>query len=55
MNKTGDCHDQHGLKDMCVDGAIQNFTSQLQHYGEATSDRRCTLSLFIIIITIYEY
>ncbi|KAF7144314.1 hypothetical protein RHSIM_Rhsim05G0156700 [Rhododendron simsii] len=24
-----DCHDLHGLKDMCVAGAIQNFTTQL--------------------------
>jgi hypothetical protein len=43
-----DCHDQHGLKDMCVDGAIQNFTSQLQHYGEGTSDRRCMSSFSFI-------
>lgn len=36
----GDCHDPHGLKDMCVAGAIQNFTTQLSHYKEGTSDRR---------------
>ncbi|XVE61013.1 hypothetical protein DITRI_Ditri06bG0005900 [Diplodiscus trichospermus] len=35
-----DCHDPHGLKDMCITGAIQNFTSQLSHYSEGTSDRR---------------
>jgi len=33
---------------MCVDGAIQNFTSQLQHYGEGTSDRRCMSSFSFI-------
>ena len=37
----GDCHDPHGAKDMCVAGAIQNFTSQLGHYRHGTSDRRC--------------
>lgn len=37
----GDCHDPHGLKNMCVAGAIQNFTEQLLHYKEGTSDRRC--------------
>lgn len=26
---------------MCVAGAIQNFTTQLSHYREGTSDRRC--------------
>ena len=37
----GDCHDQHGAEDMCVAGAIQNFTSQLLHYREGSADRRC--------------
>lgn len=37
----GDCHDSKGVKDMCVAGAIKNFTSQLSHYKEGTSDRRC--------------
>lgn len=37
----GDCHDSHGVKDMCVAGAIKNFTSQLLHYREGTADRRC--------------
>ncbi|XLR23511.1 hypothetical protein S83_051411 [Arachis hypogaea] len=27
-----DCHDQHGVKDMCVAGTVKNFTSQLLHY-----------------------
>ncbi|KAK1303228.1 Endonuclease 1 [Acorus calamus] len=29
-----DCHDPKGLKDMCVAGAIRNFTSQLMHYRD---------------------
>lgn len=37
---TEDCHDSHGTKDMCVAGAIQNFTNQLSHYQHGTSDRR---------------
>ncbi|GFQ06354.1 endonuclease 4 [Phtheirospermum japonicum] len=36
----GDCHNPHGDKDMCVAGAIRNFTDQLSHYGHGTSDRR---------------
>lgn len=39
--ETGDCQDQHGLENMCVAGAIKNFTSQLLHYQEGTSDRQC--------------
>ncbi|CAH2038295.1 unnamed protein product [Thlaspi arvense] len=46
-----DCHDQHGLKDMCVDGAIQNFTSQLQHYGEGTSDRRYNMTEALLFLS----
>lgn len=42
----GDCHDQHGQKNMCVAGALQNFTSQLLHYKEGTSDRRCKLNFY---------
>ena len=37
----GDCHDPHGVEDMCVAGAVQNFTSQLVHYREGSADRRC--------------
>lgn len=42
---TGDCHDQHGLKNRCVAGAIKNFTSQLLHYQEGSSDRKCQLNV----------
>lgn len=37
----GDCHDPKGVEDMCVAGAIQNFTAQLGHFHHGTSDRRC--------------
>ncbi|XP_027931536.1 endonuclease 1 [Vigna unguiculata] len=33
-----DCHDSHGVEDMCVAGAVKNFTSQLMHYKEGISD-----------------
>ncbi|PIA55037.1 hypothetical protein AQUCO_00800047v1 [Aquilegia coerulea] len=35
-----DCHDSHGLKGMCVAGAIHNYTTQLSHYKHGSSDRR---------------
>ncbi|XP_010533869.1 PREDICTED: endonuclease 1 [Tarenaya hassleriana] len=35
-NYMRDCHDQYGAEDRCVDGAIQNFTSQLQRYVAGT-------------------
>lgn len=37
----GDCHDPRGAMGMCVAGAIRNFTMQLLHFREGTSDRRC--------------
>ncbi|XP_042490053.1 endonuclease 1 isoform X2 [Macadamia integrifolia] len=45
-----DCHDQHGLKDMCVAGAVQNFTSQLAHYKEGSSDRRHNMTEALIFL-----
>lgn len=42
---TGDCHDQQGLKNRCVAGAIKSFTSQLLHYQEGSSDRKCQLNV----------
>ncbi len=41
LHGIGDCHDPHGQEDMCVAGAITNFTSQLMHYREGSGDRRC--------------
>ncbi|ONM05218.1 Endonuclease 1 [Zea mays] len=37
-----DCHGPDGAKDMCVAGAIANFTSQLLHYRHGSADRRCS-------------
>lgn len=39
--RTGDCHDPSGAKDMCVAGAVTNFTSQLMHYKQGSADRKC--------------
>ncbi|KAL9243582.1 hypothetical protein vseg_017452 [Gypsophila vaccaria] len=46
-----DCHDPHGVKDMCVAGAIQNYTSQLQHYREGSSDRRYNLTEALLFLS----
>ena len=46
MMNVGDCHDPKGLEDLCVAGAVQNFTTQLMHYREGSSDRRREYELF---------
>jgi hypothetical protein len=46
-----DCHDQHGTQDMCVAGAIQNFTSQLLHYKEGTGDRRYNMTEALLFLS----
>ncbi|XP_031249430.1 endonuclease 1-like [Pistacia vera] len=46
-----DCHDSHGVKDMCIVGAIQNFTSQLLHYREGTSDRRHNMTEALLFLS----
>ncbi|RWV80076.1 hypothetical protein GW17_00058702 [Ensete ventricosum] len=33
----GDCHNSKGVQDMCVVGAINNYTTQLLSYGDASS------------------
>nr|ANW72271.1 bifunctional nuclease 1 [Tradescantia hirsutiflora] len=43
---TRDCPD-----DKCVAGAIQNFTSQLMHYREGTSDRRYNLTESLLFLS----
>ncbi|GAB2298717.1 Endonuclease 1 [Dionaea muscipula] len=45
-----DCRDQHGQEDMCVAGAIQNFTTQLRHYKEGTGDRRYNLTEALVFL-----
>ncbi|XP_039001502.1 endonuclease 1-like isoform X1 [Hibiscus syriacus] len=46
-----DCHDQHGVKDMCVAGAIKNFTSQLVHFREGSSDRRHNMTEALLFLS----
>ncbi|KAM3285184.1 endonuclease 1 [Capsicum chacoense] len=46
-----DCHDQYGVEDMCVAGAIQNFTTQLSHYKEGTSDRRHNMTEALLFLS----
>ncbi|KAI3832949.1 hypothetical protein MKW98_025833 [Papaver atlanticum] len=46
-----DCHDPHGKKDMCVAGAIQNFTSQLMHYKEGSSDRQYNMTEALLFLS----
>ncbi|KAL4330493.1 hypothetical protein AHAS_Ahas13G0405600 [Arachis hypogaea] len=46
-----DCHDQHGVKDMCVAGAVKNFTSQLLHYREGTADRRYNMTEALLFLS----
>ncbi|MQL80111.1 hypothetical protein Taro_012560 [Colocasia esculenta] len=46
-----DCHDPHGTPDMCVAGAIHNYTSQLMHYNHGTSDRRYNLTEALLFLS----
>ncbi|XP_072970782.1 endonuclease 1 [Typha angustifolia] len=46
-----DCHDSKGEKDMCVAGAVRNFTSQLLHYKHGTSDRRYNLTEALLFLS----
>ncbi|KAI9121692.1 hypothetical protein K1719_008725 [Acacia pycnantha] len=46
-----DCHDSHDAQDMCVAGAVQNFTSQLLHYREGTSDRRHNMTEALLFLS----
>ncbi|CAI9783857.1 unnamed protein product [Fraxinus pennsylvanica] len=50
FNYKRDCHDTHGVKDMCVAGAIQNFTNQLSHYRHGTSDRRHNMTEALLFL-----
>ncbi|GLJ09073.1 hypothetical protein SUGI_0101190 [Cryptomeria japonica] len=38
---TRDCHNTQGEKDMCVAGAINNYTSQLASYGDLSTAVPC--------------
>lgn len=46
-----DCHDPHGKEDMCVAGAVTNFTSQLLHYKEGTADRRYNMTEALLFLS----
>ncbi|GAV59490.1 LOW QUALITY PROTEIN: S1-P1_nuclease domain-containing protein [Cephalotus follicularis] len=48
---TRDCHDSHNTEDMCVAGAIKNFTSQLLHYSEGTGDRRYNMTEALLFLS----
>ncbi|KAG6392237.1 hypothetical protein SASPL_146450 [Salvia splendens] len=45
-----DCHDAKGVKDMCVAGAIRNFTEQLSHYHHGSSDRRYNMTEALLFL-----
>ncbi|KAL5579337.1 hypothetical protein UlMin_011779 [Ulmus minor] len=46
-----DCHNPKGLEDMCVAGAVLNFTSQLLHFREGTSDRRHNMTEALLFLS----
>ncbi|XP_047161631.1 endonuclease 1 [Vigna umbellata] len=46
-----DCHDSHGVEDMCVAGAVKNFTSQLKQYREGTSDQRYNMTEALLFLS----
>lgn len=48
---TRDCHDPKGLEDMCVAGAVRNFTTQLMHYREGSSDRRYNFTESLLFLS----
>ncbi|XP_028767638.1 endonuclease 1-like [Neltuma alba] len=46
-----DCHNPKGEQDMCVAGAIKNFTSQLLHYKEGTGDPRQNMTEALLFLS----
>ncbi|CAI0407301.1 unnamed protein product [Linum tenue] len=44
-------HSRDCVKDRCVAGAIQNFTSQLSHYKEGSTDRRYNLTEALLFLS----
>ncbi|KAL3627679.1 Endonuclease 1 [Castilleja foliolosa] len=46
-----DCHNPQGDKDMCVAGAISNFTNQLSHYKHGNSDRRYNMTEALVFLS----
>ncbi|XP_072980065.1 endonuclease 2-like [Typha angustifolia] len=43
-----DCHNSKGVQDMCVAGAINNYTKQLQTYGDSSSEYNLSESLMFL-------
>ncbi|KAM0944319.1 hypothetical protein DsansV1_C11g0107571 [Dioscorea sansibarensis] len=43
-----DCFNSQGVKDMCVVGAINNYTAQLQSYGDSSTAYDLTQSLMFL-------
>ncbi|CAN6229727.1 unnamed protein product [Urochloa humidicola] len=46
-----DCHGPDGAKDMCVAGAIANFTSQLLHYKHGSADRKYNFTEALLFLS----
>ncbi|KAG8066409.1 hypothetical protein GUJ93_ZPchr0004g38186 [Zizania palustris] len=46
-----DCHGQNGVEDMCVAGAIANFTSQLLHYRHGSADRKYNMTEALLFLS----
>ncbi|KAJ6853643.1 putative bifunctional nuclease precursor [Iris pallida] len=48
FNYSRDCHNSNGEKDVCVAGAISNYTGQLQAYGDSSNGYNLTESLMFL-------
>ncbi|KAK9276290.1 hypothetical protein L1049_005821 [Liquidambar formosana] len=46
-----DCKDENGLKDRCVAGAINNYTSQLLSYGSASAESEYNLTEALLFVS----
>lgn len=46
-----DCHDTHGEKGMCVEGAIKNYTSQLEGYGSRAIGGKYNLTQALLFLS----
>uniref|UniRef100_A0A0E0KVR2 Aspergillus nuclease S1 n=1 Tax=Oryza punctata TaxID=4537 RepID=A0A0E0KVR2_ORYPU len=46
-----DCHGPDGAEDMCVAGAIANFTSQLMHYNHGSADRKYNMTEALLFLS----
>ncbi|KAL5730094.1 Endonuclease 4 [Ranunculus cassubicifolius] len=46
-----DCHDSYKHKDMCVTGAIHNYSSQLMTYGNSVSEQHYNLTEALLFLS----